>query len=813
LLSRFRPWINGAAAGAAFLAVTALVLTCPIDGRYFTHLAAGDRILSLRSVPTAEEFSYTAVGMPWIDLSWLYQAGIAGLRRLLGFGAVGALHALLWIGIFAALFLRGRRGGSVPFRAAVVLLAAVGCAPWLRPGPEVVSWGLLLAALALLESAAGLDAGAEESAAGGPGVSRRRLLLWGALPGLVLLWVNLHQGFLLALLATLLVGLDRAAQAFGREGRAAGRTAALLLLAAEVGFSLALQCGAALLNPYGARGLRLPFDTAIDPLGAGPLLARIFDDWKPVLSGGLATPQVLAAGILGLAALAFVLRRAGRGRAYEAALLLVLLVLALRGRRHLPPMLLAAAFFTLRPRLARDDDATVPVDRGQVAAAAVCLVAGIGVTFAALRPAGWPPATCPAPAFIPAADEFPETSVRFVAAANLAGQVFHSLPVGGYLVDAWQRDRRIFADGRREPFEHGVLRTYLEAVGDEEAFERAVDKYQITTVLWPHRDAEPGAVLLRHLASGGRWRLAAIDTAASVWVRMDAMTPSVARDAPIGAGEPLAPLVPGLEAQLVSRPRRGPPVRERDLAEFFAAAGDPAGAESFFRLALTRAPRAAPLWLGLGTALAQRGRRDEAHGAFERADQLDHRDGRAAAALGTMALRDDNLAEARRRLDAAARAGDDRPSTLAARGLVAEKESRADEARSLFAAALRTGGADREVLLAAAGFAGRRGDAEGALDLYARVRSRHPDDPVAAAEAAVLLEAAGRVSEALDLARGPAEGALSRAAATGTMSAEDRKLLEVAARLARRADEAARAAEWEQAMEKASAGGGVTPGR
>src|SRR5262249_59791594 len=114
----------------------------------------------------------------------------------------------------------------------VVLLAAVGCAPWLRPGPEVVSWGLFLLALALLEEAGGLEAGGS-SGAQEPGERRRRLLLWVVLPGLVLLWVNLHQGFLLALLATLLLALDRAAQAPGPDARAAGRTAPLLLLAAE----------------------------------------------------------------------------------------------------------------------------------------------------------------------------------------------------------------------------------------------------------------------------------------------------------------------------------------------------------------------------------------------------------------------------------------------------------------------------------------------------------------------------------------------------------------------------------------------------
>ena len=814
MLSRFRAWINVTAPAAVLAAIAALVLTCPLDDRLFTHLAAGDRILERHGVPHTEEFSYTAYGLPWTDLSWLYQAGVAGVRRMGGLGAVGGLHAVAWVVLFAALFARGRRFVPAPCRAALVLAAAVGCAPWLRPGPEVVSWGLLLLALLLLERA-----GDEEAL-------RRRVLVWGVLPGLVLLWVNLHQAFLLALLATAFFAVDLGLESFGRGARASGRSTALMVAAADLAFSVALQCGATLLNPFGARALRLPFDTVLDPLGANALLGRIFDDWRPLLSGGLGTPQWIAFGLLLLAAAAVILWRRGPGSLAEAALLLLLLAMALRSRRHLPPFLIAAAFIALRRRPARRSEAppTAPGDNAGATATGVmaaanapawvgvaCLVVAIGISVTALRPSGWPPATRPTPSFLLATDEFPDVAARFVDGANLPGQVFHSLNVSGSLLDTWKRDRHIFADERREPFQHGVLRSWLEAVGDAEEFERAADKYQITTILWPHRDAGRGAVLLRHLAAGGRWQLASIDTAASVWVREDAMSPALARDAPVGRGAPLAPLVPALTAQLAARPRRGPPVREADLASFFAAAGDPAGAEAFFRLAIDKAPGAPPLWLGLGEALAARGDRGGARDALDRADRLDRRDGRASAALGRLALEDGDLKEARRRLDAAARAGDERASTLAARGRLSEREERLDDARALLAAAIRSDGTDPEVLLAAAGFEGRHGDLEKALSLYERVRSRRPDDPVAAAGAATLLEGAGRAAEGLDIARGPAQGAASRAAVSGQVSPEDRRLLEVAARLARQAGETERAEEWQKAM--GAVGGSLTPER
>jgi tetratricopeptide (TPR) repeat protein len=825
LLSRFRPWINAAAVAAVFAALAALVLTCPLDDLLFSHLAAGDRILEQRAVPRSEEFTYTAFGLPWTDLPWLHQAGLAALRRAGGLPAVVVVHALLWIGIFSWLFRaagggrgaaragQGGGGADAAGRAAIVLAAGTACGPWLRAG-EAVAAALLLAALALL------------GAALGAADARRRWILWGALPALALAGANLHERFVLVLLATALVAVDRLMA--GARGWALGSadSAPAFAAAADALVGLALQSGAALLNPYGARALRLPFELALDPRGVLPLLRALDDDGRPILSGGLAPAVGFALAALLVAALALILFRPGGARLFEATFLLILMVLALRARRDLPPLALAAAYFALRrlrgtpggeaiPAGAPASPRSAPLRAAATILAAAVAVAGVWVALDALRPS-WPPRTSPLPAFRPEPDEYPEGAARFIAGSALPGQVFHSLPSGGWLLDAWKRDRRVFADSRREPFEHGVLARYLEAIDDPEAFERAADKYQITAVLWPHKDADRGATLLRHLASPGRWGLAAIDAGASVWVRADALSPAIVRNAPLVPGQTLAGLAPALLSDLAARPRRGPPVREAALGAFFAAAGEPAGAETFLRRAIERAPRAAPLWIRLGEALEGRGDREGALQAWRTAAGLRAGGGEAEAALGRLALEAGDLDEAQRRLDAATRAGDERPATLAARARLADRRGREAEARSLFAAALRAG-AERDVLVAAAGFEGAHGGLEAALDLYARARARRPDDPVIAAEAAALLETAGRFADAMEIARGPAEGARARTAAAGGATAADRRLLEVAARVARRAGEPERALEWEKAI--AAAGGAAprsgpaTPGR
>jgi tetratricopeptide (TPR) repeat protein len=138
-----------------------------------------------------------------------------------------------------------------------------------------------------------------------------------------------------------------------------------------------------------------------------------------------------------------------------------------------------------------------------------------------------------------------------------------------------------------------------------------------------------------------------------------------------------------------------------------------------------------------------------------------------------------------------------------------EAAGRADEAGRAWDEAVRVERPERDALLGAARFRARRGEAEAALLIYERARTRAPDDAVVVKESAELLESAGRAKEALDVVRGPAEGAAERLAAAEASPAEqgngvaarraDHELGSVAARLARRAGEEERARAWEAA--------------
>src|SRR5207247_486683 len=80
------------------------------------HLVTGRLILDTGSVPARELFSFTAAGHPWIDQSWLFDAGRAVLERLDDFqnGRLRA-RALWWLPLLALVWANMHGGFLIGF--------------------------------------------------------------------------------------------------------------------------------------------------------------------------------------------------------------------------------------------------------------------------------------------------------------------------------------------------------------------------------------------------------------------------------------------------------------------------------------------------------------------------------------------------------------------------------------------------------------------------------------------------------------------------------------------------------------------------
>lgn len=199
------------------------------------HIRNGQLMLQTHSITRIDPFSATMSGQPWYAWEWLYDLLIAAVHYVLGLNGVVFSSAAIMAAAFVLVFrLAMRRGGSLPITLFLLVLSLGASAVHFLARPHVLSWLLTVIWFELLDSAA---YGAE------PKKGRRLFFL----PVLMLLWVNLHGGFLLgfALLVVYLVGgviqyfsCPEQRQAIGRWLKQLGLVSVLSLLASFV-------------NPYG----------------------------------------------------------------------------------------------------------------------------------------------------------------------------------------------------------------------------------------------------------------------------------------------------------------------------------------------------------------------------------------------------------------------------------------------------------------------------------------------------------------------------------------------------------------------------------
>ncbi|MGO9085421.1 MAG: hypothetical protein ACLQBK_09360 [Candidatus Sulfotelmatobacter sp.] len=237
-----------------FVAVLGALVFTPLSVRLLGdagigwHIRAGQQILATHMIPRVDSFSSTTGGKPWFAWEWLYDLLVGQLEASLGLNGVVWFTAIVIAAVFAWTFrLLILRGTNVLVALVLVLLAMSASMIHFLARPHVVSWLFTLAWFWILESSE------REWFYGGD--RQHGGWLW-ALPLLMLVWVNMHGGFLLGFV---LLGIFWAGAMWNwfrtKENRieellpriAAGKRARAL---AGVGL---LSLAASLVNPFGWR--------------------------------------------------------------------------------------------------------------------------------------------------------------------------------------------------------------------------------------------------------------------------------------------------------------------------------------------------------------------------------------------------------------------------------------------------------------------------------------------------------------------------------------------------------------------------------
>ena len=242
----FLRWLMPSVADLIFVAILGALVFTPLSVKLLNdagigwHVRTGQLILSTHQVPREDPFS-SQISLRWFAWEWLYDVAVGKLEAWCGLNGVVWLTAVVIAAAFAGTFrLAVKRGTNLLAALILTLLALSASMIHFLARPHVFTWLFALVWFCILDST--------ESDSRRSG---RRLWI---LPVLMVVWVNVHGGFLLgfvilasywiASLWTWLRSKESRLEESLHKISAGKRTRVLML----VGIASAL---ASLLNPYG----------------------------------------------------------------------------------------------------------------------------------------------------------------------------------------------------------------------------------------------------------------------------------------------------------------------------------------------------------------------------------------------------------------------------------------------------------------------------------------------------------------------------------------------------------------------------------
>jgi hypothetical protein len=458
------------------------------DPDLWWHLRTGQEIAASHYIPHQDNFSYTRYGQSWVTHEWLTEVLFYLIFRVAGWAGLMVTFAGVMGGTFLLLY---RQCAGRPYIAGLVTaLGAVASLPFWGVRPQMISLFLATVFLLLLGKAEGSDP------------HQLRYLWW--MPLLMVLWVNLHGGFLLGptLIAIVLAGWALEAW-LGLRPWAEAR-----LRLRQLGFALGACLLVVPLNPNGLEIYRYPFQT----LDSRTMMQYIVEWASPNFH------SVNFKAFLGLLLLTWVVVAVSRKRLSCAQTLLLLATTygGLISGRHIPIFVLVAV-----PILAQGLDELAarrqwfspaeerPPAPVKLALNLVLLLAVAGLTGARFYQVIEDQARGEA-------QHFPQAVAKFLLREHVPAPIFNYYDWGGYFIAKLYPQYRVFIDGRADVYGN-LMDTFSHTARGEGNWREALEKYQVRTVVVP-----PNTGLAGLLRLDAGWKKEFEDKQAVVFVKAEA---------------------------------------------------------------------------------------------------------------------------------------------------------------------------------------------------------------------------------------------------------------------------------------------------
>ena len=478
---------------AQLLILTGLAATLAVtvrrvgDPDFWWHLRTGQITVATHSLPSHDLFTWTVPNNSWTDHEYLTQVLYDGLFKAGGFPGVSLFFAaVIFAGFCFVLWRTSSRPFSAPVAAAALVLGSLSALAVWGPRPQMFDFLFIGVELWVLELFL---------------QCRTRRLHW-LLPPLVLVWANLHGGFVFAYfflaIAAVTLGVRWIAM---RNPEDRGRLV-------QLGLVILCCVAAGLLTPYGPALFTYVWKTQFSSVQGD-----FIREWLSPNFHQLDMRAFQAQLLLALTGFMW-----GRLRLWDVLLVLGVTLLALQSVRHIAVFVVAttpvliwqwsgawerlSGWWRGMPRL------VAALDRRSLAALLLTAVTAGTLAFCVHTLRGQTAAT---------AENFPVGASDWLEAHPSVGtHLFNEYSWGGYLAYRFSPDpnRRVFIYGEAELMGDALMSEYASINGLDPDWAQLLDARGVDYIVYPVNQPFDSAV-----EATGKWHAVYRDLVAVIYVR------------------------------------------------------------------------------------------------------------------------------------------------------------------------------------------------------------------------------------------------------------------------------------------------------
>ena len=462
------------------------------DGDTGYHIKAGEFIIENHFVPKVDIFSFHTPAIPWIAHEWLSEVLMGWVHIYFGLNGVVILFSFTIASLFYLLFrfIKKNNGNIIISALLVILSALTSYFHWLAR-PHIFSLLLSLIWYFILEEYQ---------------YRNRRIIYY--LPFLMVLWVNVHGGFIFGLLMIGVYFLGNLIEMSfsGEENRNNAKKKGKRYILVGL-----LCLGAAFINPNGYRILVFPFALVFEKSLVNYSNEFLSPNFHHIFFVFFAIYLLFTIGIFMISKKML--------RPTEIILVMLLTYMSLYSCRNI-----ALFSIIIAPILSRQIEYLLEGKDGNILIHIKNKAKRYNELDRYANGILWP---LMGVILVIAATKFgmfnfrfeekmrkPVKAVEFLRKEPIKGNMFNADEFGDYIIYSAYPQYKVFIDGRIDIYNPKILSDYQRISNFENGWENVIEKYQIKWIIY-----DKDSPLSRYLLERKDWRLIYSDEVTNIFVR------------------------------------------------------------------------------------------------------------------------------------------------------------------------------------------------------------------------------------------------------------------------------------------------------